>query len=99
MGERQKFSAEGKREIVTMADSQGRPGFIFWLVVRYSEMSGRSASMGRAGARESLLRQESAVRPLLSSPHAGEPRMPWRLSADFPVIADPDQPFAMFGHQ
>jgi len=53
MGERQNFSAEGKREIVTMADSQGRPGFIFWLVVRYSEMSGRSASMGREPGHES----------------------------------------------
>lgn len=30
MGERQKFSVEDKREIVTMADSLGRPGFIFW---------------------------------------------------------------------
>ncbi len=90
MGERPKFSVEDTREIVTMAISLGRPGV--WASGGVFENVRRSASMReKVGARGSLLRQESAVRPLLSSPHAGGPRMPWRLSADPPVIVDPDQ--------
>ena len=58
MGERQKFSAEDKREIGTMAVSLGRPGFLgLWRGIR--ECPADPPACGREGEHEGRSRDRN----------------------------------------